>query len=234
MTFHVKHLLLFILFLPFSIFAQKMATTTLEIKPNPIFPAKDLSIDSFLNEFEETKLLDPEQMEWFYWTNYSRKNPRRFWDSVVKPFLQIHPSLNTVNSVSLKNELYQTANLSLLKPSALLMKTAKDHAVTSASKKIQSSHISYNGSSFQDRMNKADIKYCAGENITFGPSNTPFALVLLYIDEGVSDLGHRKTLLDPAFVEMGIGVGHYPNNLVFIVQDFACKQTDANVSRETN
>lgn len=224
MTFHVKHMLLFILFVPFSIFAQKMATTTLEIKPNPILPSKDCAIDSFLHQFEETKELDAEQKEWFYWINYSRKNPISFWDSVVNPFLQIYPSLKTSNSASLKEELYKTSNLALLKPSLILLKTAKEHAVSSASKKIQPSHISYNGSSFQDRMSKADIKYCAGENITFGASNTPFALVLLYIDEGISDLGHRKTLLDPAFVDMGIGVGHYPNNLVFIVQDFACKQ----------
>jgi uncharacterized protein YkwD len=46
----------------------------------------------------------------------------------------------------------------------------------------------------------------------------------LYVDEGVPDLGHRKTLLNPSFVEMGIGVGHYPENKVMVVQDFACDQ----------
>ncbi len=68
------------------------------------------------------------------------------------------------------------------------------------------------------------VKRCAGENISFGPDNAVLMLVLLYIDEGVPDLGHRKTLLNPSFVEMGIGVGAYPDNKVMVVQDFACDQ----------
>jgi uncharacterized protein YkwD len=49
-------------------------------------------------------------------------------------------------------------------------------------------------------------------------------LVLLYIDEGVPEMGHRKTLLDPSFVEMGIGVAPYPDNKVMVIQDLACDQ----------
>lgn len=226
MTFHVKHLLFLVVFFPLTIFCQSMATTTLEVKPNPTMPARDLTIDSFLNLFPETRSLDNTQKDWFYWTNYSRKNPRKFWDSVVVPFLEIYPTLQSKNSRSLKEDLYKVTNLSSLEPSKQLLKAAKEHAVGSASHNIQPSHISYNGSTFQDRMDAIGIKYCAGENISYGPLNTPFLLVLLYIDEGVSELGHRKTLLDPLFVEMGVGVGKYPNNLFFIVQDFSCKQRD--------
>jgi hypothetical protein len=31
-------------------------------------------------------------------------------------------------------------------------------------------------------------------------------------------------LLDPAFVEMGIGISNYPDNKVMVIQDFACNQ----------
>ncbi len=233
MTFHVKHCIFLFLLAPFSLFSQSMGTTTLEIKPNPTMPARDVEIDRFLNQFEETKLLNDGQKEWFYWTNYSRKNPAKFWDSVVSPFLKSFPSLNSRNSSSLKAELYKSPSLSMMKPSVDLLKMSEEHASASASKKIGPSHTSPNGFTFQDRVTKAGIKYCAGENISFGRWNPTLSLVLLYIDEGVSGLGHRKSLLDPAFLEMGIGIGAYPNDQFFIVQDFACGQSEGNVSCET-
>jgi uncharacterized protein YkwD len=95
-----------------------------------------------------------------------------------------------------------------------------------ASKKASPSHTSPSGSTFQSRMEAAGIKKCAGENISFGPGNTIMMLTLLYIDEGVPDFGHRKTLLDPSFTEMGIGVGVFPDKKLMVVQDFACNQQD--------
>jgi uncharacterized protein YkwD len=73
-------------------------------------------------------------------------------------------------------------------------------------------------------MKSISIKRCAGENISFGPANTVLMLVLLYIDEGVPDLGHRKTLLNASFVEMGIGIGAYPEGKYMVVQTFSCDQ----------
>lgn len=233
MTFHVKHFLLLLIIFPLALYSQNMGSTTLEIKPNPTMPARDVEIDSFLNQFEETKLLNLGQKEWFYWTNYSRKNPVKFWDSVVYPFLKSFPSLNSRNSSSLKAELYKLPVLSLMKPNVDLLRMSDEHASASAKKNVGPSHTSPNGSNFQDRVTKAGIKYCAGENISFGRWNPTLSLVLLYIDEGVSGLGHRKSLLDPTYVEMGIGIGAYPNDQFFIVQDFACKQSEDNVSRET-
>ena len=234
MTFHVKHFLFLFILFPIALYSQNMGTTTLEIKPNPTMPSRDVEIDRFLDRFEETKLLNNGQKEWFYWTNYSRKNPKKFWDSVISPFLNSFPNLNSRNSNSLKAELYRQLSLSMLKPNVDLLRMSQEHASASASKKVGPSHTSPNGFTFQDRVTKAGIKYCAGENISFGRWNPTLSLVLLYIDEGVSELGHRKSLLDPTFVEMGIGIGIYPNDQFFIVQDFACSQFEGNVSRETN
>jgi uncharacterized protein YkwD len=93
-----------------------------------------------------------------------------------------------------------------------------------ASKKANPSHTSPNGSTFQDRAEKALIQRCAGENISFGPQNAVLGLVLLYIDQGVPGAGHRLSLLSPSFTEMGIGVSPYPNNYYMVIQDFACTQ----------
>jgi uncharacterized protein YkwD len=168
--------------------------------------------------------LNPVEKEWFYWTNYSRSNPKRFWDSVVEPILAVYPGFRNSYTNSLKKDLYQSPALPLVKPSSILAQSAQSLATALAAKNAAPSHTAPSGATFEDRMKAISIKRCAGENISFGLPNPVLMLVLLFIDEGVPDLGHRKTLLSSNFVEMGIGVGPYPGNKYMIVQDFACSQ----------
>lgn len=220
--FHVKPLLIFFLFLPILIQAQHMGSTRLEVKELPAPPAREYETDRYVNQFSAD--LNSTEREWFYWTNYSRKNPRRFWDSVVAPILKVYPTFRNSYTNSLKEDLYRASPLPFVKPNNNLARIAQSLANALASKKANPSHTSPNGETFEDRMKSISVKRCAGENISFGPPNPILMLVLLYIDEGVPDLGHRKTLLTPSFVEMGIGVGAYPENKFMVVQDFACTQ----------
>lgn len=189
-------------------------------------PAKDPEVVAFLDEQPDFQNMDQRSKDWFYWTNYSRSNPRRFWDSVISPILKTFPTLKNSYTISLQMELYRSAVLPQVKPNKSLAKVAQQLAGELAAKKASPSHTSPSGSTFQDRMQAIAVKKCAGENISFGPDNPVMMLTLLYIDEGVPDLGHRKTLLDPAFVEMGIGAGGYPEKKYIVVQDFACDQRD--------
>ncbi len=109
-------------------------------------------------------------------------------------------------------------------PNEELSKVSDVFASEMSSNNALPSHTSPSGSTFAERMKSAGIVKCAGENISYGPSNSLLMLVLLYIDEGVPDLGHRRALLNPAFVEMGVGIGRYSNNNSIVVQDFACSQ----------
>ena len=220
--FHVKLFLLCLFLVPILCFSQHMGTTRLEVKDLPAPPVSDAKIEEFLSPYANS--LSPTEDEWFYWTNYSRSNPRRFWDSVVAPILKVYPTFRNSYTTSLKEDLYRSPSLPLVIPNADLTKTARSLALGLAAKKAGPSHTAPSGATFEDRMKSISVKRCAGENISFGPPNTILMLVLLYIDEGVPDLGHRKTLLNPAFVEMGIGVGTYPENRYMVVQDFACTQ----------
>ncbi len=222
--FHVKHLLLVVFFLPFICCAQHFGSTQLEVKELPAPPAKDQQVDEFLNRFSETNSLTPVQKDWFYWTNYSRSNPKGFWDSVVAPILNVYPNFRNSYTESLKKDLYKSPSLPFLKPNNDLYKAAQSLAKDLASKKANPSHTSPSGVTFAERMQSISVKKCAGENISFGPPNTTLMLVLLYIDEGVPDLGHRKSLLNPSFQEMGIGISSYPDNKFMVIQDFACSQ----------
>jgi uncharacterized protein YkwD len=73
-------------------------------------------------------------------------------------------------------------------------------------------------------MREIFIKRCASENLASGPPNMLFALVLLYLDIGVADTGHRKCLLTPSFTELGLGARSKTGETFYICQDFACYQ----------
>jgi hypothetical protein len=217
----VKPFLLLFLLFPVIAFSQHFGRTTIEIKELPTAPAKDASLEAYVNKFPEAESLTPDQKNWFYWTNYSRSNPARFWDSVVLPLIKIYPQFQNSNSVSLKKDLYNCKPLPLLKPNRTLATLAQQQASALADMKSAPSHTSPDGQTFQQRMQRAGLK-CVGENISFGPSSTVLGLVLLYLDQGVSDLGHRTSLLNPSYTEMGIGISSYPNKMFMIVQDFGC------------
>lgn len=222
--FHVKLLFFLILFIPFFSSAQHFGTTTLEVKSFPVFPTNSIAVESYLSQFLEFKTSSREQKEWFYWTNYSRSNPRKFWDSIIVPIMEIYPSLKSSNANSLRKELYNSPPLPFFKPNSALINTAQQYSEDLSKNHSTPSHTSPTGVTFEDRMKAAEIKICAGENISFGPPNALLMLILLYIDEGVPELGHRKALLNPSYQEMGIGISAYPNNHSIVIQDFACKQ----------
>ena len=75
-------------------------------------------------------------------------------------------------------------------------------------------------------MNRAGIKYCANENISISSQSILLSVLLLYLDIGLPNLGHRKALLNPSLVETGIGSASYGKEMgqFFLVQDLACLQ----------
>ena len=221
----MKHLSVFLLIVPAICFSQHFSTTTFALKPFPLLPKPDKVIMEILIQNNEFANLSSDRQEWFYWTNLSRQKPKFFYDSVVQPILKTYPELESNYTRSVKTDLTNIGQLPFIMPNKKLLVIAQSHADDLAKHKNSPSHSSTNGQTFQQRMIKNDVNRCAAENITYGPNNTVMALVLLFIDEGLPDLGHRKNLLCPTYVEMGVGIARYPNNFVLAVQDFACSQT---------
>lgn len=222
--FHVKPFLFFVFFIPIVSFSQHFGTTTLAVKALPSLPSKNTAIIDSLNKSPEYNSLNPTVKEWFYWTNYSRSNPKRFWDSVVVPILKIYPDFQNSYTGSLEKDLNAASPLPLVKPNSKLLSTSLSLANELAAQNASPSHTSPSGATFPDRMKTAGIRNCAGENISFGPQNPVLMLVLLYIDQNVPGLGHRHSLLNPSFNEMGVGVANYANKNSIVIQDFACAQ----------
>ena len=221
----MKHLLI-VLFLAVStsLFAQ-MKNVILADKPVPKPTNRDSEVEAWDSTQTIYQKLNATGKDFFYWINFSRQNPKRFWDTVVQPTLNAFPTLNSSYSESLKSDLYHQPTLPLLKLNNTLMQTASAHAADICSHHAQPGHLSTDGRTFTDRIKAAGIKVCGGENISLGDVDPLLSLVLLYIDYGIPTLGHRKALLNPDYLETGIGVGIYGSDgTLFIVQDFACNQ----------
>ena len=161
--------------------------------------------------------------EFFYWLNYSRINPKRFYDSIVVPIVSAYPSLKQDGYVaSLQKDMYATSSLPMLRVNDTLVRTARAHILDLIKSKPKISHSSSDGTTMAERLQKAGINTCGSENIGFGPGGPVFCLTLLYIDLGVPSVGHRKSLLNSSFESVGIATASYQEKVMLSVTDFAC------------
>jgi len=59
------------------------------------------------------------------------------------------------------------------------------------------------------------------ENCGYGVYNGKDAVNQLLIDESVSNLGHRKNILNPKYTRIGVGINFHPKYEKVIVIDYA-------------
>lgn len=219
----IRLFLLSCLISPLLVFSQ-ISMIELAEKPVPEPITRALDVDQWNITQNGYENLSPEAKQMFYWTNYARLHPKQFWDSVVQPLLLVFPNLVTPESRSLRSELLSMAPLPAFQLNPTLQITAQSHASDIGNKKAPISHNSTNGTDFGTRIKKAGIRYCASENISLSSQSILLSVVLLYLDIGLPDLGHRKTLFDKNLREIGIGSAGYGKDQYFLVQDFACLQ----------
>jgi hypothetical protein len=216
--------LLLVLLLSFPLFSySQISLIELEVRPVPE-PGIDSVIENWNRSQPGYDKLPLQARKFLYWTNYSRNNPKKFWDSAVVPLLAIFPPMNKQEAQSLKADLLKAGSLPMFKLNDALIVTAQLHASDIGGKRAPIGHTSTNGMDFGSRMKRAGIKYCASENISLSSQSILLSVALLYLDIGLPGLGHRKTLLDPNLKEIGVGSALYRTDQYFLVQDFACLQ----------
>lgn len=126
------------------------------------------------------------------------------------------------------NVLQSTNPLCAIKPSPLLEKAARCHAMDIFDHSLVG-HDGSDGSTSRTRIEKyAMWSGSIGECIDFG-SNTPTEIVVsLLVDDGVESRGHRKNLLDPNFKLVGAVLGPHKIYSCACVMDFAGAVIDIN------
>lgn len=159
----------------------------------------------------------------FYWTNYFRQNPKRFYNLIIKEFIRQFPEANTAELKSLEKDISKAPEeLPILYPEKGLMKMAITHSSDLEKRGAIISHQSNTGKNFVQRIKEAGSYRCGAENIYVGSPDPLEALIALLIDMGVPDKGHRKNLLDPKFGRMGVSFLFISTKKGLLEQVFAC------------
>lgn len=221
MMFHVKHIVLLVFAIPSLLMAQ--GNFTLNDIPFEVKVSRDQAVQAHVDKELSKAGLSSGEKEFFYWVNYMRTNPSRFYTECVVPFLKQFPEANGKEAKSLEKDLYASAKLSLLSFSLAASDAAKLHCADLALKQNGIGHNSSDGKNFSTRMRLAGITKCAAENIYTGKNEPLLSLIMLLLDLGLEVPGHRKNLLTPWFGQMGVSIQtHRSMNRVVLVQVFSC------------
>ncbi|MES2395566.1 MAG: CAP domain-containing protein [Bacteroidota bacterium] len=185
----LSKIILSLLFLSISIntvFAQKAWTPEMLEKANT---AKNIDY-----------LTDEEKLVVFY-CNLVRMNPSLFLDTYAKKYIDSSKS-NTSFTKSLIKTLSKTESMEVLHPSQKLFGIAKAHAID----------FGKNGGMGHGNFKKRFEKYgrecnCeVGENCDYGFNKALDITMRLLIDEKVSNLAHRKNILNPNYKNSGVSI----------------------------
>ena len=216
--------LLFLLMLSVTSAASAQGVIVLQDKPFAYMPVRDTALWNRLLSNPGFGSLSAIEQDFFYWTNLMRMNPARFEETVLKEFLKQFPEANSPDSRSLTADLKTTqANLPFLEPDKGLFVMASTHATDLKGRNGIISHQSSTGKDFVQRIKEKGKYRCGAENVFVGTPEALEALILLLIDKGVKDKGHRKNLLSPTFTLMGASFKEMSNKKAVLVQDFGCK-----------
>ena len=106
-------------------------------------------------------------------------------------------------------------------PSEVLTLAALDHA-GDLSASGETGHVGSDGSLFSARIERyGEWRNTIGEVISYGPDTGREIVIGLLIDDGVDDDGHRRNLLNPDFMLVGIAVEEHSSYGNVCVIDFA-------------
>lgn len=87
-------------------------------------------------------------------------------------------------------------------------------------------HVGSHGSTMPERIERyGQWRSSIAENISYGLQTPREIIAFLLIDDGVSNRGHRKNLLNGTFNRIGISIGPHRRHNAMCVMDFAAGYT---------
>jgi len=133
--------------------------------------------------------------------NICRTQPKEFLNNYVLPYLEMHKEENTNYAKSLIRELKTMKPISALKETPDLKRMALDYATYMGTKGF----VGHKQTDARFKANSVQYEFL-GENCSYGFDQSLDILMQLLIDDGESDLGHRKNILNPNFQYIGIAI----------------------------
>jgi hypothetical protein len=183
----------------------------------------DQQLLEYVNAQTKGRGLTEQEIQFFYWSNFLRLYPKRFYTDIIEAFLSSFPEAKGKEAESLKKELLSLPPLSRYRFSVQLADLAFEHASDLSDNANQISHVDSKGRNFAQRMKMGGVTKCAAENIYTGKNDGLLALIMLMLDIGLESAGHRKNILNPNLVNMGLSVRPDKNGeSIILVQVFGC------------
>jgi hypothetical protein len=160
-----------------------------------------------------------EKLTLFY-INLVRINPNLFGETYLEDYLVENNIKKDKAIKSLIKTLSKTSARVILKPSEALTITARAHAIDMG-KTGRTGHNSSKGESFATRMDEPAKMYRGlNENANYGNEHALDIVIDLLIDRNVSNVGHRKNILDIEMRYMGVAIEPHVRYGYNCVQDF--------------
>jgi hypothetical protein len=153
--------------------------------------------------------LKTEEKNTLFYINLARINPRLFFDTFVNAYRDTMIVKNKSYIESLKTDMYKTMPMPPLEADITLFEVAKNHAIQMG-QTGKVGHSSIYGDPYQTRMDALTLKHKKLlEACQYGYSRGLLVVLDLLIDDGVSNLGHRKALLNELAVYAGISMQNH-------------------------
>ena len=169
------------------------------------------------NTAKNTSLSEQEKLVFLY-CNLARLDGAKFMRTYAAKYL----TKNSSYVASLKRDLQQAKNRPMLYPEQNLCYTAALHAQDMGSHGM-TGHNSSDGTACFTRIGKYYKCGTAAENCSYGYSDALDIVMQLLIDEGISSLGHRKSILNAEYNAMGTSIRQHKGYRYNCVQDFGAK-----------
>lgn len=171
------------------------------------------------NTAANTSYLTDDEKETILLMNLVRHNGTIFWEKHAVPYIQQHDIPQTKYTRSLEKDLRAVHHLHALAPHKTLFDAAKKHAVASGTAG-DLGHDSTAGT-FEQRLTplRTEFSYLL-ENCDYGSSKAMDILMNLLIDEGISDVGHRKNILSEKVDAVGVSIAPHKTYRFTSVQVF--------------
>lgn len=219
--FHVKHFLFILFLLPMLVAAQ--AQFSLQDKKFSPSVEVDQQLLEYVNLQIKGRGLTEQEKQFFFWSNFLRLYPKRFSSEIIGSFLSTFPEAKGKEAESFKKELLSLSPLPKYNFSLQLADLALEHASDLSDNANQISHVDSKGRTFPQRMKMGGVTKCAAENIYTGKNDGLLALIMLLLDIGLESAGHRKNILNPNLVNMGLSIRPHKNGeSIILVQVFGC------------
>ncbi|MFM1794277.1 MAG: hypothetical protein RL642_662 [Bacteroidota bacterium] len=219
--FHVKHIVVVLCVAP--LLAVGQAQFSLQDKKFvPEAQVDDELMDYVIAQTKGRGLTEQEK-QFFYWSCFLRLNPKRFSAEVLAPFLASFPEAKGKEAASLQKELNSLTPMPQFKHSILLADLALEHASDLSEHGGRLTHTDSKGRAFPQRMKMGGVTKCAAENLYTGKNDGLLALLMLLLDIGLESAGHRKNILNPNHLTMGVSIRPGATlDQVILVQLFGC------------